>query len=322
MSAETLERRVQELGTALPEFSEELRLAYQYLRPDAASSLTKSRVILERLVRQLYLVETGTEPTKSMLGQMLEDKRFARQIERRILSRMNAIRDMANLGPHGESVLSTDATRVLDDLCDVLDWYLRRYRLRSAKRGNRAEQQKMLQEVARALCDNDPHVRSLACHALLGIGWRVASSTILARLVELLGDRELEPREAAVQALSQMNVQAISPLIIALEHKDPIVRSGAAYALGKMGPIAKSAAPALTALLRDREYYVRRDSARALRGLSVRDSDVLNALVEALTDDDEIVRAIAQDVLRETNPEVLVACLGKSKAERVTGLVL
>jgi formylglycine-generating enzyme required for sulfatase activity len=34
---------------------------------------------------------------------------------------------MGNLGVHGESVLREDAARALDDLCEVLDWYLQRY---------------------------------------------------------------------------------------------------------------------------------------------------------------------------------------------------
>jgi hypothetical protein len=39
---------------------------------------------------------------------------------------MNAIRDMSNLGAHAEPVESSDASRVLEDLCEVLDWSLRR----------------------------------------------------------------------------------------------------------------------------------------------------------------------------------------------------
>ena len=43
---------------------------------------------------------------------------------RRITARMNAIRDMSNLGPHGEEVDATDAIRVMRDLIDVLEWYV------------------------------------------------------------------------------------------------------------------------------------------------------------------------------------------------------
>jgi hypothetical protein len=96
-------------------------------RPAAGSSLTKSRVVLERLPVQVYNREMGREPRKPLLAEMLNDNQFTRKVERRILARMNALRDMGNLGPHGEPVEPADAARVLDDLCEVLDWYLRRY---------------------------------------------------------------------------------------------------------------------------------------------------------------------------------------------------
>jgi hypothetical protein len=127
MNIEDLENRVARLELALAGFSEELRLAYGHMRPDAASSLTKSRVILEKLAVQVYIAEMGREPRKLLLGEVLADNQFTRKVERRILSRMNAIRDMGNLGPHGEHVESCDAARVLDDICEVLEWYLQRY---------------------------------------------------------------------------------------------------------------------------------------------------------------------------------------------------
>jgi hypothetical protein len=127
MPAHDLVSRISKLEKALSAFSQELRLALRYIQPDAASSLTKSRVVLEKLLVQVYTVEMGQEPRKPLLGDMLVDNQFTRRIERRILSRMNAIRDMGNLGPHGEAVEPNDAARVLDDLCEVLEWYLRRY---------------------------------------------------------------------------------------------------------------------------------------------------------------------------------------------------
>lgn len=127
MGTHDLESRVGKLEKMLSTFSQELRLALRYVQPDAASSLTKSRVVLEKLLIGVYTLEMVQQPRKPLLGEMLADNQFTRKIERRILSRMNAIRDMGNLGPHGEPVESSDAARVLDDLCEVLDWYLRRY---------------------------------------------------------------------------------------------------------------------------------------------------------------------------------------------------
>lgn len=123
---ESLENRVSKLERAMTAFAGELRLAFRYIQSDAASSLTKSRIVMEKLLVALYTAEMGRAPRKPLLGELLADNQFTRKIERRILSRMNGIRDLANLGPHGEAVEPTDAAKVLDDLCEVLDWYLAR----------------------------------------------------------------------------------------------------------------------------------------------------------------------------------------------------
>jgi hypothetical protein len=112
-----LEARVAELGSFL-------HLALGYLSSDPASSLTKSRVVLEKVLLALYRGAMKKEPARPMIGDMLSDKAFTGMIPRRIAARMNAIRDMSNLGPHGEEVHATDAIRVMRDLIDVLEWYV------------------------------------------------------------------------------------------------------------------------------------------------------------------------------------------------------
>src|ERR1700730_18210053 len=81
-----LEARVAELGTFL-------RAAVGYLSSDPASSLTKSRVILEKVLLALYRGTMKKEPSRPMIGDMLADKAFMATIPRRIATRMNAIRD-------------------------------------------------------------------------------------------------------------------------------------------------------------------------------------------------------------------------------------
>lgn len=112
-----LEARVVELGSFL-------RSALGYLSSDPAGSLTKSRVVLEKVLVALFREAMKKEPPRPMIGEMLADKAFLATIPRRIAARMNAIRDMSNLGPHGEHVDATDAVRVMRDLIDVLDWYV------------------------------------------------------------------------------------------------------------------------------------------------------------------------------------------------------
>src|SRR5437868_9072627 len=109
--AVSLERRVRDVARARPGDRRDLELALSYVESDASSALTKIRIVLERTVVELYTREMGEPPKKPLLGDMLANTQFSKRIERRILSRMHAVRDMANLGAHGEAVLGHDAER-------------------------------------------------------------------------------------------------------------------------------------------------------------------------------------------------------------------
>jgi hypothetical protein len=120
---DALAARVNDLSGTVPSYAGELKFALRYIDEDAGSSLTKSRLVLERLVFTIFTSTMAREPKMAFLKDMLADNQFTRKLERRILSRMNAIRDMANLGPHGEAVQPDDAEQVLENLCDVLEWH-------------------------------------------------------------------------------------------------------------------------------------------------------------------------------------------------------
>ena len=79
---------------------------------------------MEELVLDLFKSEMVQEPKKSLLGEMLSNNQFTRKIDRRILARMNAIRDLGNLGPHPGPVVPDDATKVLAGVCDILEFSL------------------------------------------------------------------------------------------------------------------------------------------------------------------------------------------------------
>jgi hypothetical protein len=119
-----LARRIAALEDRVAELSSFLHSAVGYLSSDPSSSLTKSRVILEKVLLALYRDAMKKEPSRPMIGDMLADRVFIATIPRRIAARMNAIRDLSNLGPHGEEVDATDAIRVMRDLIDVLEWYV------------------------------------------------------------------------------------------------------------------------------------------------------------------------------------------------------
>ena len=81
MAVENLEARIRSLEKRVSAFSEELRHALQYLNSDAASSLTKLRVVLEKLLVLVYRAEMGKEPRKALLAEMLVDNQFTRRVE-------------------------------------------------------------------------------------------------------------------------------------------------------------------------------------------------------------------------------------------------
>jgi serine/threonine protein kinase len=80
-------------------------------------------MVLELLVVEFYTAKMGRAPRTPLLGPILADNQFTRLIDRRILARMNAVRDLGNLGAHGAHVEASDAKRALDNLCEILDWY-------------------------------------------------------------------------------------------------------------------------------------------------------------------------------------------------------
>jgi uncharacterized protein (TIGR02145 family) len=124
-----LEIRVKRLEQRFDVLSSQLKKALVYIEDDPPSSLTKSRTILEQILLNIYKLEMNMEPKRIELGAILTDNQFTRKIDKRIVSRMNAIRDLCNLGVHGEEVNSKDAKIVLDNLCEVLEWYFENYRV-------------------------------------------------------------------------------------------------------------------------------------------------------------------------------------------------
>jgi HEAT repeat protein len=106
----------------------------------------------------------------------------------------------------------------------------------------------------------------------------------LPALVRLFRDKEptlLHP--LAAMALARIGAKAVPRLEKALDDELPQVRAGAALALGLIGSPARSAQPALTRLLLDRDRLVRTAAAGALEGIRApmpRDRVALDSLAE------------------------------------------
>ncbi len=94
----SLFQQIAALEKRIDKLADYLKSALAYLSSDPQSSLTKCRIVLEKILTSIYIYEMGKEPSKGMIGNILSDKAFAVKIPPRIRARMNFIREIANLG--------------------------------------------------------------------------------------------------------------------------------------------------------------------------------------------------------------------------------
>jgi hypothetical protein len=79
-----LAERIAAMRGRVPEFGTNLNLAVAHVSADPASSLTKSRIVLEKMLLSLYRAVMKQEPSRPMIGEILSDKPFMATIPRRI----------------------------------------------------------------------------------------------------------------------------------------------------------------------------------------------------------------------------------------------
>ncbi|HUV38540.1 MAG TPA: HEAT repeat domain-containing protein [Planctomycetota bacterium] len=103
--------------------------------------------------------------------------------------------------------------------------------------------------------------------------------------IERLGSEAT--RDQARDRLRELGPRAVGPLIRALRHRNAVIRSEAAFVLGRVG--RGSAVEPLVAALADKDAEVRRKAAYALGEIA--DVRALDGLVAVLADDDAGVRA-------------------------------
>ena len=113
-----------------------------------------------------------------------------------------------------------------------------------------------------ALGNADADVRRAAARSLGQIG-----PAALPPLERTVAAADRQGRCAAVEAMGWIGAMAISPLAAALKNADADVRRAAARALGRLGPAAKAAEPALVDALTDAHDEVRAAAAKALNSI-------------------------------------------------------
>jgi HEAT repeat protein len=143
-------------------------------------------------------------------------------------------------------------------------------------------------ELVRALQDESPEVRAAAASALRSFGTELDRE--IPTLIVMIERDETKVREACAAALAAAwPTRALIPALIgSLKSRDPEVRFHAAQLLGRIGPEARDAIPALIAVLNEPlgdEYPTwdpARGAARAL-GRMGPNQEAIAALVEVIS---------------------------------------
>jgi HEAT repeat protein len=164
-----------------------------------------------------------------------------------------------------------------------------------------------------SLQDADPLLRRSVATALGQVGAKEAVVPLIARL----RDSNASVRLSAADALGSIADQrALAPLIVVLADDDPWVRVAAATALGRLGD--DQAAPSLIRMLEaDESLVVRRAALSALGSLNAY-ALARYALLQALTDEDALIRRLATEQLaRAGNPADRAALRPLLRDERV-----
>jgi HEAT repeat protein len=161
-------------------------------------------------------------------------------------------------------------------------------------------------DLVRALADPDPHVRTVALKSLETVG--VGRPESVAALIELLHGDECATAARVLSFARAEASDAVPPLVDLLDHKEANVRWNAARTLGKIGPGAKTAVPALVVRLReDSDPAVREHAAEALGDIGPDAKEGVPALVQALRDENAKVRRDSARSLGQIGPAARAA---------------
>ena len=169
------------------------------------------------------------------------------------------------------------------------------------------------------LNDSDAGVRESVVTALAAAP---SKPQVTAGLVAAARDKAESVRVRAVSALSSAPAsdEVVMALTGALKDRSTPVRNGAILALGKHGSRARTAAPALVAVLKSNgNAYTRSFASAALGQVASPTENVVSALVQAMGDGSQSVRAAAKYSLEQLG-DPAVSALSKQMAGGSAGV--
>lgn len=145
---------------------------------------------------------------------------------------------------------------------------------------------------------DDVNARRAAARALAEIN--PPPEEVAPVLVKAIHDADPTVIANAVDALASLGPKIVPRLIGALNNKD--LRLHAARVLGRIGPDAKEAVPALAAALDDAEGEYRREVQFSLGAIGPAAAPAVPALIESLESDDDQIRNSAVYALGKIGP--------------------
>jgi HEAT repeat protein len=186
-----------------------------------------------------------------------------------------------------------------------------------------------------AFQDPNEDVRWVAAEAVVALrnDAQPRANMVLPGLTELLRDPSLDVRFATLMALAAVGPEAapaVPGLIGVLEGPDTgaddrtvYLRQKAAQVLGRLGPTARQAIPALTQALKDPCWYLRQEAALALWEITRQFDPSIPLLSQLLADNDPTVGqtaalALSQIAAKTNLSPTLLARIEAAKLKRLT----
>jgi HEAT repeat protein len=172
------------------------------------------------------------------------------------------------------------------------------------------EETRVVQPLAAAMSDPDEYVRRSACWSLKMLGFRAEAALPAFRIGA--NDSSIAIRKCSMDAIAELSksVVDLTPMFNALENDNADVRRTAAEALGKAGPEARRAIPALARLLTDSDEYVREAVVDTLGRCCTETGETVPLLNKALQDPSHSVRKYAVLHLGKMGPKAKDAVPG------------
>jgi HEAT repeat protein len=175
-----------------------------------------------------------------------------------------------------------------------------------------------------ALHDKHEYVRAESARALSRMGTMAA--TAVQPLFETTVDEDISVRHNAAEALARIGPVAYPALIERLKHEDKHVRVEAAYGLGVTGSDATDdVCLALADALKDPDRDVRQFAAQSLGKIGPAAKLAVPALIELLQDEDQFVRLHAANGLSLIDPAhsaVAIPILKELKVDQISGIMV